>query len=73
MAQASAGGGASGEGGALSLSEAAALFLTTIASEEHRQSQAEVYRFARWYGADRPVGELRGHDVALYAESLGPA
>jgi len=72
MAQAAAGGGAGGEGGALSLSEAAALFLSTIASEEHRQAQAEVYRFARWYGADRPVGELRGHDVARYAESLGP-
>jgi len=73
MAQAAAGGGAGGEGGALSLSEAAALFLSTTASEERRQAQAEVYRFTRWYGADRPVGELRGHDVARYAESLGPA
>lgn len=57
----------------VSLSQAAVLFLSTLATEVRQESQSEVYRFARWYGADRPVGELRGHDVALYAESLGAA
>jgi transcription elongation factor GreA len=57
----------------VSLSQAAALFLSALAPEVHQESQSEVYRFVRWYGADRPVGELRGHDVALYAESLGVA
>jgi transcription elongation factor GreA len=65
----SAGGGRE----AVSLSQAAALFLSTLAPEVRQQSQSEVYRFSRWYGADRPVRELRGHDVALYAESLGTA
>jgi len=57
----------------VSLSQAAVLFLSALAPEVRQESQSEVYRFARWYGADRPVGELRGHDVALYAESLGVA
>lgn len=30
-------------------------------------------RFLRWYGPDRPLSGLRGHDVSLYAETLGPA
>jgi transcription elongation factor GreA len=57
----------------VSLSQAVALFLSTLPPEVRQESQREVYRFARWYGADRPMGELRGHDVALYAESLGAA
>jgi transcription elongation factor GreA len=57
----------------VSLSQAVALFLSTLLPEVRQESQREVYRFARWYGADRPMGELRGHDVALYAESLGAA
>lgn len=57
----------------VSLSRAAVLFLSALAAEVRQESQAEVYRFARWYGADRPIEELRGHDVALYAESLGAA
>lgn len=66
-----AGGGTGPE--IVGLSEAAALFLSALAPEVRQESQSEVYRFVRWYGADHPIGELRGHDVALYAESLGPA
>jgi transcription elongation factor GreA len=58
---------------AVSLAQAAALFLSALAAEVRQESQSEVYRFARWYGAERPVDALRGHDVALYAESLGAA
>ena len=56
----------------LKLSQAAAMYIATLSDEGRKDSQAEVYRFARWFGADRPIGELRGHDIALYAESLGP-
>jgi len=49
------------------------MFVASLAGEGPQDSQAEVYRFARWFGADRTIGELRGHDIALYAESLGPA
>jgi transcription elongation factor GreA len=30
-----------------------------------------VYRFVRWYGAERHTSELRGPDVSAYAEALG--
>ena len=57
----------------LKLSQAAAMFVASLSGEARKDSQAEVYRFARWLGADRAIGELRGHDVALYADVLGPA
>ena len=57
----------------LKLSQAAAMFVASLPGEVRHDNQAEVHRFARWFGADRPIGELRGHDVELYAESLGPA
>jgi len=49
------------------------MFVASLSGEARPDSQAEVYRFTRWFGADRPISDLRGHDVALYAESLGPA
>lgn len=57
----------------LSLSEAAARYLASLKEKERAASQSEVNRFVRWYGANRPVSELRGHDIARYAETLGPA
>jgi transcription elongation factor GreA len=56
----------------LKLSQAAAMYIATLSGEGRKDSQAEVYRFARWFGADRFISDLRGHDIALYAESLGP-
>lgn len=55
----------------LKLSQAAAMYIATLSGEGRKDSQAEVYRFVRWFGADRPISDLRGHDIALYAESLG--
>jgi transcription elongation factor GreA len=49
------------------------MFVASLSDEARQDSQAEVYRFARWLGADRAIGDLRGHDVALYADVLGPA
>ncbi len=53
------------------LTEAASRYLATLSPQDRQQSQPELYRFVRWYGAERATDELRGHDVAAYAEALG--
>jgi len=55
------------------LSDAAARFAAALKGDSRAWAQAEVSRFVRWYGASRQVGELRGHNVSLYADVLGPA
>ncbi len=55
------------------LSEAATLFVETLKDTARPSAVAELNRFVRWYGADRPLEQLRGHDVSLYADVLGPA
>jgi transcription elongation factor GreA len=57
--------------GGLTLQELAARYLASLSAELRQRSQAEVHRFIRWYGADRPAGELRGHEVSSYAETFG--
>ena len=54
----------------LTLMEAAHSYLETLAGDERIAHQAEVERFVRWSGADRPCRQLRGQDVANYAETL---
>lgn len=51
--------------------EAASRYLAGLSAEARQESQPELHKFVRWYGTDRRVGELRGHDVAAYAESFG--
>jgi len=53
------------------LTEAASRYLATLPPQKRQESQPEVYRFVRWYGAERRTDELRGHDVSSYAEALG--
>jgi transcription elongation factor GreA len=53
------------------LTEAASRYLAALPPQERQQRQPELYRFVRWYGAERPTDELRGHDVSAYAEALG--
>jgi len=72
MGRGAAAAGGRGTGEPLKLSQAAATFVASLTGEARQDSQAEVYRFVRWLGADRLIAELRGHDIALYAESLGP-
>jgi transcription elongation factor GreA len=55
----------------LTLREVAATYLASLPPQERQDGQAEVHRFVRWYGADRRVSEVSGHDVSTYAESLG--
>ena len=54
----------------LSLGEAASRFLVSLPPEAREVSQQEVYRFARWYGWERPFAELTAPDIANYAERL---
>lgn len=56
----------------LTLSEAATRFAESLKDSTRQPAIAELNRFVRWYG-DRPLNQLRGHDVSLYAELLGPA
>jgi transcription elongation factor GreA len=53
-----------------SLGEGAALFLATLATAQREASQPEVYKFARWYGWERPFGGLAPPDVSSYAEQI---
>ena len=52
------------------LGQAASQFLASLLPEERKASQQEVYRFARWYGLERPLASLTAPEVANYAERL---
>lgn len=58
------------ESQSLSLGGAAGHFLVSLSSEAREMSQQEVYRFARWYGWERPFAGLAAPDIANYAERL---
>jgi transcription elongation factor GreA len=51
--------------------ETASRYLASLSADARQESQPEVHKFVRWYGGDRRVGELRGPDVAAYAETFG--
>jgi len=51
-----------------SLGEAANQFLAKLSSGERAASQPEVFKFARWYGWERPFDRLAAPEVASYAE-----
>ena len=57
----------------VNLSEAAARFAQAVKDSSRQITLAELNRFVRWYGQDRSLGQMRGHDVSLYADVLGPA
>ncbi len=50
--------------------QAAALYLAKLPTGEREVSQPEVYKFARWYGWERPFSDLTPPHVASYAEQL---
>ncbi len=52
------------------MSEAASLFLANLPAEEKGMSQQEIYKFARWYGGERPLVGLTAPEVASYAKRL---
>jgi transcription elongation factor GreA len=53
-----------------SLGEAATLYLGRLSAKDRESSQAEVYKFARWYGWESPFSRLAGPAVAGYTEQL---
>jgi transcription elongation factor GreA len=57
----------------VTLGECAASFLETVKGPGRQSALAELNRFVRWYGEGRPIANIRGHDVATYGESMGPA
>lgn len=57
----------------VTLADAAQRYAETLKDATRGLAIAELNRFVRWYGQDRPLGQLRGHEVSLYAEVLGPA
>jgi transcription elongation factor GreA len=52
------------------LGEAAALFLAKLPPKEREASLPELYRFARWFGWERPFSQLAPPHVEAYAEQL---
>lgn len=52
------------------LIQAAREFLDSLRDDERAGHQGEVQRFVRWCGADRACANLRGQEVANYAETL---
>jgi transcription elongation factor GreA len=52
------------------LSEAVAQYLAKLSAKEKEACQPEVYKFARWYGWERPFSELAPPHIASYAEQL---
>ncbi|MDY6906929.1 MAG: transcription elongation factor GreA [Chloroflexota bacterium] len=53
-----------------SLANAATQFLAALQSGKREEYQQEINKFVRWYGMERPVGELAAPDVASYAERV---
>ena len=51
-----------------SMGETAARFLARLSPGDREASQPEVHKFARWYGWERPFGDLSAPDVASFAE-----
>ena len=52
------------------LMETARRYLASLPDENRVAAQPEVERFVRWCGADRLVQQLRGQDIANYAETI---
>ena len=61
---------ASREEQTVSLNEAATRFLAGLTLRERGAYQAEVGRFVRWFGAERPLSGLAAPEIANYAERL---
>jgi len=52
------------------LNEAVAQYLAKLSPKEREACQPEVYKFARWYGWERPFSELAPPHIANYAGTL---
>jgi len=57
----------------VTLWEAAVRYAESLKGASRTPAQIEVNRFVEWQGRDQLVKQLRGHDIELYAERIGPA
>jgi transcription elongation factor GreA len=57
----------------VTLGEAAARYIDSVKDSSRQMAIAELKRFVDWFGRDRRLNQLRGHDIAVYAETIGPA
>jgi transcription elongation factor GreA len=48
-------------------------YLATLKGAVRGPAMAELSRFSAWCGNDRLPSHLKGHDIATYAETMGPA
>ena len=55
------------------LGEAVASYIDTVKGSARQAAVAELNRLSRWYGSDKPLAAIRGHDVATYAVAMGPS
>lgn len=55
------------------LADAAAQFLDTVKGQSRQRAIAEINRFVQWFGPERKISQMTGHEVSQYAEVLGPA
>jgi transcription elongation factor GreA len=56
-----------------SLSEVSKKYAESLSQSGRTLAVGEVDRFVRWFGRDRLPSQIRGHDIELYGETLGPA
>lgn len=57
----------------VTLSEAAGRFLESVKGPSRQRAIAEINRFVHWYGGEKRIGQMSGHEVSNYAEVMGPA
>ena len=53
------------------LEEAATFYLKVEAESVNQLARVEITRFTSWYGSDRPIVSMTGHQVTQYQEALG--
>ena len=54
-----------------SLDEAASFYLEAESKAVDQRARVEITRFTSWYGSDRRIDAMTGHQVTLYQEALG--
>ncbi|MCX6020886.1 MAG: hypothetical protein NTZ05_03985, partial [Chloroflexi bacterium] len=58
---------------ALTADMSADAFFETLPLLVREESARELKVFVDWYGADRPLRDLKAEQVAAYAKEFGPA
>src|SRR3990170_4416658 len=54
----------------VNLGEASALFLPAVPKDKRPIAEGEINKFIRWYGPDKPLASIHGHQLENYAESI---